>query len=883
VIALVGLGGAGKTAIAAHFVGELCSAPHSPHPDGLFEWSFYQEPDVGRFLSAAYRYFVIDESSATPAKGAGLLHLLRDALMTGGRHLLVLDGLERVQRQESHQPGLFGQIEDPLLRGLLTRVGEGAGQTVALVTSRFPLSDLRPFLNHGYRHLDIEGLSPRAAVSLLRGHGVQGDDATLEELAQSYGAHALSLDHLGGLIGHFLGGDPARAPEAPKLTSPGEDRQALRLARLLQAYETHLPPAELALLGRLCLLRRSVPVEQITQLFLCTPAVGMRTSREIERAIRRIPVPARFPKEFAWDLAEAVRETIEEASQQAALAGPDDVFRQSVVLVVEEIWRDFETTIEDDLEELIRLYGKAGSDFRTEERSLSRHDQERLPEWIARYNELRSHPLLPFSEQPAALEQAFIKAGWSKAAMYAHADVTPADVVEALRWVKLALWQCALEHRARRRVLEQCKLYQEKWRASGPLATLEPAALSEALSGLVRRHLALREADDRISVHPAVRDYFGQSVAAPDRGIWHHLIGGQLISLVQRPGAHHPTDEASLDLVEEAIFHALQARQPGAALGLYTRVLGGHRHLAWKLGEIARGLRIIRGFDPCPDRWALGWYLRALGELEDAYEQNQLAYFRADVRLLQGRLSQVGEHGDPARAAIAEFLMGKTKHVPPDPLGCVIPRAQILLYLGDTARAWLSTEPEHLCEITGWEDDRARYRLFRAEAASRMGDTVNAKDSLGAATGWILHSGSAEHLCLYHLIRSRIARRSGELQAARHAADEGLHIARQCEFGLYLIELLCAQAELLLGGAEPGAAESSAREAERLASSADCQFLWGAAEAGHLLACSLLAMNRLDEARRMLEQVRSLRLRIGDVRVEQTDALITSVFGWNMR
>ena len=27
---------------------------------------------------------------------------------------------------------------------------------------------------------------------------------------------------------------------------------------------------------------------------------------------------------------------------------------------------------------------------------------------------------------------------------------------------------------------------------------------------------------------------------------------------------------------------------------MYFQVLGGHRHLAWKLGEMARGLRILR-------------------------------------------------------------------------------------------------------------------------------------------------------------------------------------------------------------------------------------------------------------------------------------------------
>ena len=93
---------------------------------------------------------------------------------------------------------------------------------------------------------------------------------------ESYGAHALTLDHLGGLIGQFLGGDPRRAPEAPALAAPGGDRQALRLVRLLRAYEEHLPPIELALLCRLCLLRNSVGEAQLFRLFAACQEKGFR-------------------------------------------------------------------------------------------------------------------------------------------------------------------------------------------------------------------------------------------------------------------------------------------------------------------------------------------------------------------------------------------------------------------------------------------------------------------------------------------------------------------------------------------------------------------------------------------------------------------------------
>src|SRR5579862_2639496 len=131
VLSLVGLGGAGKTALAARFVSWL--AENDP-PDGLLVWSFYDEPNANAFLQAAYRYFAGDTTA--PANGAGWFHLLKEALASSGRNLLILDGLERVQRADTTAQGIFGEMEDPLLRGLLTRLAAGTGNSKAIITSR---------------------------------------------------------------------------------------------------------------------------------------------------------------------------------------------------------------------------------------------------------------------------------------------------------------------------------------------------------------------------------------------------------------------------------------------------------------------------------------------------------------------------------------------------------------------------------------------------------------------------------------------------------------------------------------------------------------------------------------------------------------------------
>ena len=309
-------------------------------------------------------------------------------------------------------------------------------------------------------------------------------------------------------------------------------------------------------------------------------------------------------------------------------------------------------------------------------------------------------------------------------------------------------------------------------------------------------------------------------------------------------------------------------------------VLGGHRHLAWKLGEMARGLRILRGFDPCPDRWALGWYLRALGELEAAYEQNHLPVLPRRHPPAPGPAApRGGERATRLGQRSPQFLMGRTtRSCRTDPLGCVIPRAQILLYQGRGGRAWLATEPEQV-----YEHDRLGGRPGAMPVVSgprwRAGWTTPRPCSLSLERAAALGAAFRLRGASVPVSPGPVSDRAGGPAISRLRSshvDEGLHLARSVRAGLYHVELLCVQAELLLDSSKAADAESPAREAVRLASAAECQFQWGAGEAGHLLGRSLVAQNRRAEARSILERVRSLRLRIGDSRLKQTEALLKS-------
>src|SRR5439155_11625662 len=188
-----------------------------------------------------------------------------------------------------------------------------------------------------------------------------------------------------------------------------------------------------------------------------------------------------------------------------------------------------------------------------------------------------------------------------KPSKWTPVDLGPAGVVHAFRRARNLLQHLVRKHRLLRGVREVCRYHQRKAALAGPLAELDAAGLGQVLESLVRRHLVLRETAGSYSIHPAVRDHFHRVALSRDGGGRHDLLRHQMISLVRRPGQRLPEDAAGLDLVEEAIYHALQAGRRGEAWELYERGLGGLRHLGWRLGGMARGLRVLRGVAPCPD------------------------------------------------------------------------------------------------------------------------------------------------------------------------------------------------------------------------------------------------------------------------------------------
>jgi tetratricopeptide (TPR) repeat protein len=256
VISVVAAGGTGKTALVNKALHEATLSDRA----GVFVWSFYEDPHTDAFLRAAYTYFTRKED----APAGGMLERLQLALSGDAPHVLVLDGLERVQSEGDR--GRRGELEDLQLKRLVRALAGGVGNARALVTSRFPLADLDGFTGAGHRAIALDDLELPVALDVLRAWGVKGDDTALarpiEPLNIGGFYHALSVAVLGSYLGNFAGGDPNRAPEFwLQDAKDSDDPKAGKLHRILEQYARVLTPVERDLLARLSLFPRGVKVE----------------------------------------------------------------------------------------------------------------------------------------------------------------------------------------------------------------------------------------------------------------------------------------------------------------------------------------------------------------------------------------------------------------------------------------------------------------------------------------------------------------------------------------------------------------------------------------------------------------------------------------------
>lgn len=253
VVAIVAMGGAGKTALVERV---LALRGDGPHPAGAFVYSFYDDDRAEAFFERALAYFAPAQAGVAAGDRVAALE---QALSLGPGHVLVIDGLEVVQGSGEEET-TYGRIEDGALRRFLIRMARGLGAARALVTSRFELSDLAAWENDGLSTVKLEGLSDDEGSELLGALGVTIDPTRQRSLLERCGRHALSVSVLGAYAENVLGersaaeklADLERVFARDRLGERArDDGQARRLLQILSAYAQALSQAERDLLARL--------------------------------------------------------------------------------------------------------------------------------------------------------------------------------------------------------------------------------------------------------------------------------------------------------------------------------------------------------------------------------------------------------------------------------------------------------------------------------------------------------------------------------------------------------------------------------------------------------------------------------------------------------
>ncbi|OWK46476.1 hypothetical protein [Fimbriiglobus ruber] len=215
---------------------------------GIYYWSFNNQgiecpsaaaTDFIRTATEEWFEEPIPFDRSAFARGRHLAGLFR-----GKRSLLLLDGLETLQKPLGHERP--GHIEDEGLREFLATLALPATTPfLCVITTRVPVTDLDLWCGKTVRYLDLQPLPDRVGVELLRGLGVRGEDAELFAAVTEWKNHPLSLTWLATQLVRQYRGDIEKRSEITGNTTD------YKIDRLFSSYDKCLPAEARAFL---CLL-----------------------------------------------------------------------------------------------------------------------------------------------------------------------------------------------------------------------------------------------------------------------------------------------------------------------------------------------------------------------------------------------------------------------------------------------------------------------------------------------------------------------------------------------------------------------------------------------------------------------------------------------------
>jgi tetratricopeptide (TPR) repeat protein len=876
--ALVGLGGAGKTALAAEFLSRILDEMQKAGKAArVLVWSFYVDQDVERLLEEMYQYF--GGRGNQQKKGHALVYGVCELLARQAHALLILDGLELVQRDRSELDYGFGDLREPLLRQLLTRIVAGLNGTKCLITTRLPLSELAPWDGRGYVPVQIDSLTTLDALAVLRRRGVRGSDAELEALVADFGAHALTLDHLAIFIGEFCGGLLAGARQLPEPNIGSALREERKLARILRAYEQALSNTELQVLSAYSVFRLGVsPHVVLGSIVQMHSDLGRQSGVAPTRNQMLQAVPRLYRLHLlclagqgTYTAHPAVRDHFYKALTNAASLHrrASSAIRREAALEALEQWEQLRLAYQSEIDALLgdlqptlerqrQLAIDVLTDFRT-------HFDSELSDWHK----------FELDQQLANLS---IK---HPPGVVVHVHVSPRNLSIGEQSRHDSLWRGAVRSYGGNELITAWRRLQERLLGAECPQSMDECArrCRDRVMDFLAEYEAYVPDETRIAIDECIAKMrVGICADLPQMRLAHARLQGG--------GRSFPSDKETLDLLEELIYHTVRSGELRAAEDIYKHQLGGRDHLARTLGDYARGVRIRRSMSAGDRDLDLAWYLRGVGELAEAYKilRAVAPLWAGTILCLQGFLPAARTGHWRATQQVARFLSGDT-HGRPDVRGLgpgeAFSEAEAYLFRSDPKTAMAIAErtrsEDGIRQVSG---EVVRCELILAEAARQLGQIAKAQEYLDQASLWTERSGSVEHLCLQYRFEGRLWAMSGRTDEAKARLLQGIAIARQSGMALHHIESLIDLAELLLA---KDASSSEIAEARSCALAAlngvlhekdsaaevndlplsqlrivgarhpTCHYIWGEARAHTALARVHIHEGKLEAARLELE------------------------------
>jgi hypothetical protein len=228
VVSIVGSGGAGKTSLLSHWLGELgARAPEYGGARHVFAWHFKEAQDEDEFLQEAAEFFEVNLEGLSSLDEKW--HSLAEAVIRGP-NLLVLDQFEILQ----DGPPRLGAIQSQPMAVFLRRlVGQNAG--LCVITTRFAIPGFASARRTTAPVVELGPLTNDAGAQLLRMLKAQGTDEELRQASADYGGHALSLTLLGNYLRLAHGGDVRRRERVVLLD--GRDPKGQHARWVCESYE----------------------------------------------------------------------------------------------------------------------------------------------------------------------------------------------------------------------------------------------------------------------------------------------------------------------------------------------------------------------------------------------------------------------------------------------------------------------------------------------------------------------------------------------------------------------------------------------------------------------------------------------------------------------